>query len=304
MKIAIPRPTSEGETRVALIPESVTKLKKAGLEVILQAGAGQPSSYADADYEKAGARVVADVEALYGEADIVVLVHPPSEVNLAHLRSGTVLISVLNPLVRHDLIQQLADRGVAAFSLDLVPRITRAQAMDVLSSMSSIAGYKAVVLAADTLGRMFPMMMTAAGTIKPARVLILGAGVAGLQAIATPSGWGGCRGVDAYVEGAGEVQRRCGRSTGRVDKGHKRDVGGVQAEAEGDDPSAREGVRCGDINGADSGQAGAKADHSRNGARHEAWLGRRRSGVGGGRELRTDATGGKRGGRRRDDHGA
>ncbi|HKQ50289.1 MAG TPA: Re/Si-specific NAD(P)(+) transhydrogenase subunit alpha [Phycisphaerae bacterium] len=185
MKIAIPKPTSEGETRVALIPESVAKLTKAGLEVLVQAGAGRPASYADADYEKSGARVVTDAEALYGEADAVALVHPPGEADIAHLRSGTILISVLNPLVRHDLVGTLADRGVCAISLDLVPRITRAQAMDVLSSMSSIAGYKAVVLAAATLGRIFPMMMTAAGTIKPARVLILGAGVAGLQAIAT-----------------------------------------------------------------------------------------------------------------------
>ncbi len=185
MKIAIPRPTSEGETRVALIPESVAKLKKAGLEVIVQAGAGRPASYADADYEKAGGRIVADVEALYGEADVVALVHAPGDADLAHLRSGIILISILNPLVRHDLNRKLADRGVIAFSLDLVPRITRAQSMDVLSSMSSIAGYKAVLLAATTIGRMFPMMMTAAGTITPARVLILGAGVAGLQAIAT-----------------------------------------------------------------------------------------------------------------------
>lgn len=185
MKIGIPRPTSDGETRVALIPESVAKLKKAGLEVIVQAGAGLPASYADADYEKAGGRVVTEVETLYGEADAVALVHAPGDANFTHLRSGMILISVLNPLVRHDLNQRLAADGVSAFSLDLVPRITRAQAMDVLSSMSSIAGYKAVLLAANTLGRMLPMMMTAAGTIKPARVLILGAGVAGLQAIAT-----------------------------------------------------------------------------------------------------------------------
>lgn len=185
MKIAIPRPTTEGETRVALIPESITKLKKAGLEVLVQAGAGRPSSYADADYEKAGARVIAQVEALYGEADAIALVQAPGDADLAQLRSGSILISVLNPLVRHDLNNRLAEQGVNAFSLDLVPRITRAQSMDVLSSMSSIAGYKAVLMAAATLGRMFPMMMTAAGTIKPARVLILGAGVAGLQAIAT-----------------------------------------------------------------------------------------------------------------------
>ncbi len=185
MKIAIPRPTTEGETRVALIPESITKLKKAGLEVIVQAGAGRPSSYSDADYEKAGARIEAEVEALYGESDAVALVHAPGDGNFAHVRPGTILISVLNPLVRHDLNHKLAEKRVTAFSLDLVPRITRAQSMDVLSSMSSIAGYKAVLLAAAELGRMFPMMMTAAGTIKPARVLVLGAGVAGLQAIAT-----------------------------------------------------------------------------------------------------------------------
>jgi NAD(P) transhydrogenase subunit alpha len=185
MKIAIPTPTSEGETRVAVIPESAAKLKKAGMEVLVQAGAGRPASYADGDYEKAGARVIGDIDALYNEAEVVVLVHPPGEADIGHLRSGHILISLLNPLVRHDLNNALAERGVSAFSLDLVPRITRAQAMDVLSSMSSIAGYKAVVLAAATLPRMFPMMMTAAGTITPARVLVLGAGVAGLQAIAT-----------------------------------------------------------------------------------------------------------------------
>lgn len=185
MRLAVPRPSSEGETRVALIPESVAKLKKAGMDVLVQAGAGRPASYADPDYEKAGARVVTDIAALYGDADVVALVHPPGDAEIAQLRSGVILVSLLNPLVRHDLNNALAERGISAFSLDLVPRITRAQSMDVLSSMSSIAGYKAVLLAATTLGRIFPMMMTAAGTIKPARVLVLGAGVAGLQAIAT-----------------------------------------------------------------------------------------------------------------------
>jgi NAD(P) transhydrogenase subunit alpha len=185
MKLGVLKPTAAGETRVALIPESCAKLRKAGLELVVEAGSGLGASFRDQDYEAAGGRLVADAAAVFEQADAVALVHPPGETELSRVRDGTVFISPLSPLVRHDLVRRLAEQRVTALALDLMPRITRAQSMDVLSSMSSIAGYKAVLLAAASLPRLFPMMMTAAGTITPARALVLGAGVAGLQAIAT-----------------------------------------------------------------------------------------------------------------------
>jgi len=189
VRVGVPREIAPDETRVALIPETVGKLVKAGFEVVVEAGAGKASGYDDAAYAAAGAAVLADVRDLYGRSDIVVKVREPllgpagHEVDL--FRSGATLITFLNPARNGELIQKLAARGVTAFSMESVPRITRAQKMDALSSMSTVAGYKAVLLAANTLGRFFPLFMTAAGTIAPARVFILGAGVAGLQAIAT-----------------------------------------------------------------------------------------------------------------------
>ncbi len=185
MIVVVVKATAEDETRVALIPETCARLKKSGLDLLVESGAGAAAGFADGEYETAGARIAPNAAAAFGEADAVVMVGSPSPEEIIQIKSGTLLFCVLNPLSHHDAVGQLASRGVAAMSLDLMPRITRAQKMDILSSMSTVTGYKAVLLAAAALGKMFPMMMTAAGTITPARVLILGAGVAGLQAIAT-----------------------------------------------------------------------------------------------------------------------
>jgi NAD(P) transhydrogenase subunit alpha len=185
MKLAVPKATVEGECRVALIPETIGRLQQAGLEVLVESSAGFAAGFPDSAYEAVGAKMVGDTAALYEEADAVVMVGAPSDQELARMKPGTIFIAPFNPLSRHDLVGKLAGRGLRALSLDMMPRISRAQKMDVLSSMSTVAGYKAVLLAAVELGKMFPMLMTAAGTIAPAKVLVLGAGVAGLQAIAT-----------------------------------------------------------------------------------------------------------------------
>ncbi len=183
MRIGIPAETRLGETRVAATPETVKKLA-AKNEVRIQAGAGAQASFPDAEYEKAGGKIVAAAEDAY-DADIVLKVRPLLENEVGLLKQGSTLIGQLDPYNAAGL-EAIAKRGVTAFAMELLPRtISRGQAMDVLSSQANIAGYKAVVIAAAELGRFFPMLMTAAGTVKAARVLILGAGVAGLQAIAT-----------------------------------------------------------------------------------------------------------------------
>jgi len=185
MKIGAPKSHIDGEHRVALVPETVTKLKKLGLECVIQAGAGMAAGFPDDAYTAAGATIADSASDLSNQCEAIVLTHPPTDSEFTWLRSGQMLFCVLQPLVNHDLVKRLADHGVIAIAMDMMPRISRAQKMDVLSSMSTVAGYKAVLLAASELDKMFPMMMTAAGTITPAKVLILGAGVAGLQAIAT-----------------------------------------------------------------------------------------------------------------------
>ncbi|MBM3859968.1 MAG: Re/Si-specific NAD(P)(+) transhydrogenase subunit alpha [Verrucomicrobia bacterium] len=182
MKIGIPKETVAGERRVALTPDAAGALAKAKLEVIVEAGAGSGAWFADADYEKAGARIVPDALA---EADLVAKFHKPTSAEVARLREGSVLISFMYAATNPDLVQQLAARQVTSFAMDAVPRISRAQSMDALSSQAGVAGYKAVLVAAEALPKFFPMLTTAAGTIRPAQVLVLGAGVAGLQAIAT-----------------------------------------------------------------------------------------------------------------------
>ncbi len=184
MRIGVPKETRSGERRVALVPDALARLAKSGLEFLVESGAGAGTLYADESYEKAGARIV-DTARLYAEAEVILKVAPPTQEEAGRLRKGVVLLGFLAPLADLKLAQTLAERGVTSFSMELVPRITRAQAMDALSSMSTIAGYKAVLLAAEHLPRFFPMLVTAAGTLPPARALILGAGVAGLQAIAT-----------------------------------------------------------------------------------------------------------------------
>ena len=182
MRIGVPAETRAGETRVAATPETVKKLA-AKNEVRIQAGAGAQSSYPDAEYEKAGGKIVGSAAEAF-DAEVVLKVRAPSDSELGLLKSGTTLIGLLEPFNSAGL-EALAKTGVNGFAMESLPRISRAQPMDVLSSQANIAGYKAVVLAASEFGKFFPMLMTAAGTVKAARVLILGAGVAGLQAIAT-----------------------------------------------------------------------------------------------------------------------
>jgi NAD(P) transhydrogenase subunit alpha len=185
MLIGVPAETRSGETRVAATPETVKKLTAKGQHsVLVQAGAGAASSVPDAEFEAAGARIAASAAEVYGQAEILLKVRAPEGAELPLLKSGSVLIGLLDPF-NSEGIQALARRGVTAFAMEWLPRTSRAQSMDVLSSQANIAGYKAVVLAANEYGRFVPMLMTAAGTVKAARVLILGAGVAGLQAIAT-----------------------------------------------------------------------------------------------------------------------
>jgi NAD(P) transhydrogenase subunit alpha len=184
VRIAVPRETAEGERRVALVPESVTRLTGGGFEVVVERGAGVAAGYPDAAYEEAGA-TLAESPALLDGAEAVVRVGKPTAEEVARLRSGQILIGHLQPLSDPEGIARLKEAGVVAFAMESIPRTTRAQAMDALSSQATVAGYKAVLMAADRLPKLFPLLMTAAGTIPPARVLVLGAGVAGLQAIAT-----------------------------------------------------------------------------------------------------------------------
>ncbi|MDT4939022.1 MAG: H+-translocating transhydrogenase subunit alpha [Pseudonocardiales bacterium] len=180
MRVGVPRETSTGEQRVALVPEAVGRLSRAGFEVVVEPGAGTAAAFQDEEYVEAGA-VLGDP----WHADAVVKVQKPTTEEAGRLRDGTILIAFLQPLTDREGIDRLAGRGVVAFAMESIPRITRAQPMDALSSQATVSGYKAVIVAADRLPRFFPMLMTAAGTVAPAKVLVLGAGVAGLQAIAT-----------------------------------------------------------------------------------------------------------------------
>jgi NAD(P) transhydrogenase subunit alpha len=184
VKIGIPRETTLGERRVALVPESVGRLTKDGLEVVVEGGAGEAASFPDEAYREAGA-TFGDRAQVFSGPDVVAKVRKPNDDEIGLLRDGAVLIGLLEPLTDRERLDRLAERGVVGFAMESIPRITRAQPMDALSSQATVSGYKAVLLAADRLPRFFPMLMTAAGTVAPAKVLVLGAGVAGLQAIAT-----------------------------------------------------------------------------------------------------------------------
>ena len=189
MKIGVPKERLPEELRVAISPDTIRKMTALGFDIIIESGAGEGAFFSDTIFGKAGAQIAADAAEVFGAADIVLKVRPPSsgdslnEVSL--LKSGTILISSLGAMTNKPLMEALARQGVTAFAMELLPRITRAQSMDILSSQSNLAGYKAIIDAAGVLGRAFPMMMTAAGTIAPAKVFVMGVGVAGLQAIAT-----------------------------------------------------------------------------------------------------------------------
>ena len=185
MRLAIPRETRPGEQRVALVPGDLARLSGVGIEVVVQRGAGEAALYADEDYKASGAVLAAGAEELYTGADVVAKVQPPTLTEVGILPSGISVLSLLAPAAYLDGVKALAARQATAFSFELVPRISRAQAMDALSSQATVAGYRAALMAANRLTKFFPLFMTAAGTVPPARALVMGAGVAGLQAIAT-----------------------------------------------------------------------------------------------------------------------
>jgi NAD(P) transhydrogenase subunit alpha len=191
MIVGVPRETYPGERRVALVPAVLANLAKAGLQVLLEPGAGAAAGYPDAEYSDKGAKIAANRAEVFAQAEIITQVlcdganDKTGQADLPMLRSGQILVGFLRPLGSLQILQELAATGVSSFAVELMPRTTRAQSMDALSSMATMSGYKAVILAADTLPRIFPMLTTAAGTITPGRVLIIGVGVAGLQAIAT-----------------------------------------------------------------------------------------------------------------------
>jgi len=202
MIIGVVKETFPGEKRVALVPANVAQLQKSGLEILLETQAGSGAGYPDSDYESRGVKIVRNRAEVFSSADIVLFVRglganpEAGKSDLELMRKGQVLVGLFEPLSEPDSIKALSEKGVTAFSMELMPRITRAQSMDTLSSMATIAGYRAVLLAAEALPKMFPMMMTAAGTIAPAHVFVVGAGVAGLQAIASAKRMGAV--VQAY----------------------------------------------------------------------------------------------------------
>ena len=227
MNIAVVNENGAGESRVALMPESVQKLVASKASVEIESGAGLGAARTDDDYRNAGAEIVADRNALLAKTDVLVAVNRPPEEDLRKMKKGAVVLGFLRPLDEPAKLTPALENGLTTFSMELVPRITRAQAMDALSSMATVAGYKAVLLGADRIPRMFPLLMTAAGTVPPARVLVLGAGVAGLQAIATARRLGAV--VEAYDvrAAAGEQVRSLGAKFLEVD------LGGIQTEDKG-----------------------------------------------------------------------
>src|SRR5436305_4108321 len=231
MRIAVPREQQQGEARVALTPESVKKLVAAGAEVGIESGAGIRAGFTDADYETAGASIMGRAD-LLPEADVVACVNRPEPADFAKFKQGAVVIGFLRPLDEPAALEPVIVRKLTAFAVELVPRPTRAQSTDALSSMATVAGYKAVLIAAARLPRMFPMLMTAAGTVPPAKVLVLGAGVAGLQAIATARRLGAV--VEAYDvrAAAGQDVKSLGAKFLEVDLGgiETQDAGGYAKE--------------------------------------------------------------------------
>jgi NAD(P) transhydrogenase subunit alpha len=227
LQLGILKESTAGETRVALLPESLKSLRAQGVSITVEAGAGKAAGGADAAYEAAGATVTADRAAILAESDLLPVVNALDAEDQARIKPGAVMIGFLRPLDALDALITAIDRPATLFSMELVPRISRAQSMDALSSMATVAGYKAVIAAADLLPRLFPMLMTAAGTIPPARVFVIGAGVAGLQAIATARRLGAV--VEAYDvrAAAGEQVRSLGAKFLDVD------LGGISAEGQG-----------------------------------------------------------------------
>jgi len=236
MRIAVLTELTGGERRVAIVPETVLRLVRDGLEVSVEAGAGEGAFFADADYTEAGATVCSDAAEMCRQADVVIKIHPPltdatRRDEVAMLREGSVLVAMLSPATNGPLAEALARKNITSFAVDTIPRITRAQSMDVLSSMATVSGYKAVLLAADALARMTPMLMTPAGTVKPASALIIGVGVAGLQAIATAKRLGArVSAVDVRPAAAEQIES-LGAKFVHLDASHDaEDAGGYAAD--------------------------------------------------------------------------
>ena len=302
MELGVPKELVAGERRVALIPETVGRLGD-GVEVLVEAGAGEAAGFSDEAYRDAGATI--------GDpwgADVVAKVAAPTAEEAARLRDGQVLIAFLSPLTDAAGIERLAAGGVHAFALESVPRITRAQPMDALSSQATVAGYKAALIAADRMPRFFPMLMTAAGTIPPAKLLVLGAGVAGLQAIATARRLGAV--VSAFdvrpavreqVESLGATFLDLGIHGEETEGGYASELtAGAAGRPAGGAPGADPAVRRGDHDRRDPGPPRPEADHRRGRACDARGLGDRRPRRRDGRQLRADAAG--RGDRRERRH--
>jgi NAD/NADP transhydrogenase alpha subunit len=290
VRVAVPKETGAGERRVALVPDSVGRLTAAGFSVAVEQGAGAAAGFPDAEYAAAGADVAERGDLLAG-AEAVVRVASPAAEEVAELASGVILIGFLSPLTDTAGVARLAERGIVAFAMESIPRITRAQSMDALSSQSTVAGYKAVVLAADRSPRLFPLLMTAAGTVAPAKVLVLGAGVAGLQAIAT------ARRLGAVVSGfdVRPVVREQVESLGAsfLDLGilGAETSGGYAAELTAEEQSRQQAAleeRIPEYDGARAGPAGAAADPGGGRRADAARLGDRRPRRRDRRQLRAD----------------
>ncbi len=240
MRIGVPRETAPGEHRVALVPESCKKLIQAGYEVAVEAGAGIAAGYGDAAYREAGASVEGDAGALIAASDLVLKVGPPTAAEVARMRPGTIYLGSLMPLRNLPAVRALATQRVTAFATDSIPRTTRAQAMDTLSSMANIAGYKGVLLAAVELNKYFPMLMTAAGMVPPAKVFVIGAGVAGLQAIATAKRLGAnVSATDVRPEVKEQIESVGGRYVG-IELAESAAAGGGYAKELSEEDKARQ----------------------------------------------------------------
>lgn len=236
MKVGILKETNLNERRVAAVPDTISKMSKAGTEVIVESGAGKNSFIEDKDFEAIGAKIKPDAKTLLSEADIVLKVNRPSIEEINNMKEGTVFVGFLNPFSSADIIKRLTEKKITSFAMEMVPRITRAQRMDALSTMSTVAGYKAALIAANACGRFFPMLTTAVGSVPPAKVIVIGCGVAGLQAIATAKRLGAVVTAFDTRPAAGEQAKSLGADFVSMDVAHDQaeDAGGYAKEQSAD----------------------------------------------------------------------
>lgn len=236
MKVGILKETSLNERRVAAVPETISKMTKAGTEVLVEAGAGTKSYIEDREFEAAGAKIASNSTTLLSEAEIVLKVNRPSIEEINSMKEGTIFVGFLNPFSSGDILKKMAEKKITSFAMEMVPRITRAQRMDALSTMSTVAGYKAVLIAANAGGRFFPMLTTAVGTVPPAKVMVIGCGVAGLQAIATARRLGAVVTAFDTRPAAGEQAKSLGADFVAMDVAHDQaeDAGGYAKEQSAD----------------------------------------------------------------------